>query len=533
MNNNNSKAISDKIQVNHLNNDIKEKVNEISNLQNSLPSNNYEYVTKGRKTLYNSSHINLESPKKQNPSRSKRLSLLNKGNIDNNMSNTTIELFSFGKEMFGSKKKLRKRENEQSKSLNLNYKLLIKRIAAQLKKRVKLPTCKIIKIYQPYRELVFRIARGIKKTIKNNNKEIDKDIKRDKYEMKLLLKEEDNNSKKNEMNLQPKERQEMEDNTNYLLSIDDSIQNNNFINQFEKFLEINNIEISDFKVPSFNNENNKYLLSNLFFWIKYIKYICQKYKNNLSFFNFMNFIEVFYAWIDVDKYDCTIFNRLIIEQMELAFNKNEVNNFLLMHKLKSIDDLFLRYKNMNNYNEVLNQKNCQCPSCLNIQQKVINYNKKYIYISYSEENNLAYTNEIIKFPESKTKFDDKNLGLSINKVSNSNTNETKDDKIPHFFRWSRELKPLKKISPNKIVQNNDDKRITDYFVYTKIQNVGKEKKEKKEEKKSSNKSKSNKKRNKKSSDNKKNNKKNNDKKGNNNKKKISVKDIFKLLNIES
>ena len=415
--------ITNNIENNYLTNEIADNNNIGTNIPHSLPlnSSNYEYVTKGRKTLYNSTHLNLESPKKQNPSRSKRLSLLNKGNKDNNMYNKNIELFSFGKEMFNSNKKLRKKNNEQSKSLNLNYKLLIKRIAAQLRKRVKLPTCKIIKVYQPYRELILRIARGIKKTSKKyNNKEINKDNDSGKYGVSLILKEENNKSKQKEINLQPKERKEQEDNINYLLSIDDTSQNINFINDFEKFIEINNIEISDTKIPSFKKENNKYLLTNLFFWIKFIKYICQKFKNNLSFFNFMNFVEVFYNWIDMDKYDLNIFNKLIIEQMELAFDKVAINNFLLIHKLKSIDELFLRYKIMNNFKEAKKRENCQCPSCQNIKQQVINYNKKNTFISYSEENNFNYVNKVIKFPETKTIFDDKYIGLSIDNLNNNN-----------------------------------------------------------------------------------------------------------------
>ena len=530
MNNNDSKGISNTFQNNPFNNDRLEKDNEALNIPNSLPSN-YQYVTKGRKTLYNSSHINLESPKKENPSRSKRLSLLNKGNVNNNISNKNIELFSFGKEIFGSNKKLRKRKNKESKNLNLNYKLLIKRIAAQLKKRIKLPTCKILKIYQPYRELILRIARGIKKTSKKyNNKEINTNEERNKNQMTLLLKEENKKSKKKEMLLQPKEKQEYEDNINYLLSIDDSNQNNNFINEFEKFLEVNNIQISDYKVPSFKNEKNNYLLSNLFFWIKFIKYICQKYKNNLSFFNFMNFIEVFYTWIDYEKFDCSSFQKLIIDQMELAFDKDKINNFLLMHKLKNIDDIFIRYKNMNNYyQEAQKQKNCQCPNCQNIQQKVINYNKKHIYISYSEENNLDYKNKIIKFPESKTIFDDKDLGLSIDGLSFYSNNEIKDNKITQFFRCSKELKPIKQFSPNIITIYNDKKKITDYFAYKKIKRVDKKEKEEKEDKKSSNKKQN------KSSDNKINNKKYN-KRNKGKKEKMDSKKtsehILKLLNIQ-
>ena len=47
--------------------------------------------------------------------------------------------------------KLKKEKDEK-------YKLLIKKISTQLKKRVKLPTCKIIKVYESYRILIKRIA---------------------------------------------------------------------------------------------------------------------------------------------------------------------------------------------------------------------------------------------------------------------------------------------------------------------------------------------------------------------------------------
>ena len=45
---------------------------------------------------------------------------------------------------------------------NEQYKLLIKRIAFQLKRRTKLPKCKIIKIYEPYVQLIKKIAHSLK-----------------------------------------------------------------------------------------------------------------------------------------------------------------------------------------------------------------------------------------------------------------------------------------------------------------------------------------------------------------------------------
>ena len=64
--------------------------------------------------------------------------------------------------MIKEEKKLKKNEEEK-------YKLLIKKISSQLKKRVKFPTCKIIKIYESYRTLIKRIACSLKKSMKNNS----------------------------------------------------------------------------------------------------------------------------------------------------------------------------------------------------------------------------------------------------------------------------------------------------------------------------------------------------------------------------
>ena len=101
----------------------------------STDSTTYEFVTKKRNNIYNNSLLKLQSPKKQNP-------------------NKRIEIV----------KKEIKLENNNS-----NYQLLIKRIAKQLKHRVRLPTNKIIKVYEPYTTLIMRIAHGIKKTAKNLN----------------------------------------------------------------------------------------------------------------------------------------------------------------------------------------------------------------------------------------------------------------------------------------------------------------------------------------------------------------------------
>ena len=61
------------------------------------------------------------------------------------------------------------KKNNNLYTLNNSYKLLIKKIANQLKKRTKLPECKIIKIYLSYRLLILRIAKRLISTAKRYN----------------------------------------------------------------------------------------------------------------------------------------------------------------------------------------------------------------------------------------------------------------------------------------------------------------------------------------------------------------------------
>ena len=75
-----------------------------------------------------------------------------------------------------SKTKMNQRQNLTKTNNNINqninnisYKLLIKRIALQLKKRVKLPKCKIFKFHLAYRLLILRIAKQLKNTAKKLN----------------------------------------------------------------------------------------------------------------------------------------------------------------------------------------------------------------------------------------------------------------------------------------------------------------------------------------------------------------------------
>lgn len=458
---------------------------------NTYTSTTYEYVTKGRKTLYDSSSLHLQSPKKQNPSRSKRIELLKLSRTKDSKNETNLEQKDYNINLINNDK-------------NMTYKPLVKKIAIKLRRRVNFPTAKIIKIYQPYRTLILRIATGIKNTAKTFNfwNKYEQNITRAKFGIKIMRKESNSGSKNRFSAKNSKQKKkEMNDNINILLSIDDSNKNIDFINEFEKFLGKNGVEIlSDTKLPSFKNKDNEYLLGNIHFWTRYINFVCWKYKTELTFFNFINFIEQFFIWIN-GQYDADIFKRLIIEKIELIFDRNKISDFLLMHKLNEIDDLFARYKIMNTpeKKEFKIDEDCECPTCQEMKKKSLS---------------------VKKFPLSKTLLDNESKDFSIN------TNLDRDKKITDYYRCSIKLRPSKIKTQSKIVQYNEDKKIVDYFNFKKIDKV-EEKKKSRSKSKSKSKSK-NKKKSKNNSKSKKNKNKNNGKKPSINNKVQEIKDLLNL-----
>lgn len=518
------------------------------------PTKANEYITKGRKTLFNPSILNMESPRKQNPSRSKRITLIkssknneiqndSKGNKFNNELNFNIDVLSnltFG-DPSGNSSKIINEEllnmDYQSRD-NSRYKILIKKIAMRLKKRVKLPKCKIFKFHYPYRKLIFRIANGIKKTAKklnfwekwenknhtNSLKSMDQGRKISKSNIVIRLSGMKNKDSKDNLKINLSLIKKIIENKNqsnndksilFLKNLKVSNDNILFINQFSDFLENNGVEICpENKLPIFKNNDNKNLICEYEFWIKYINYISMKYKNSLTIYNFVNFIEQFYIWIDKTKnnnFNYDNFNNEIINNINLLFDSNTIANFLLMNKIKNINDLFARYKSIyiQSYKEIKINEECECPTCKNLyKEKVINYNKKNNRISYAKENNLTYEKDQNKFSESKTLLDKKSyirytIGGEVTKTNKEKSKFEKEEED----------------------DDKSNKKISDYFDSNEKEGKkeGKSKKSKKRKNKSKSRSKSKKKsKSKKSKDEK-------EKK----RSEIQVQDIFDTLSIVS
>ena len=522
------------------------------------PTKANEYITKGRKTLFNPSILNMESPKKENPSRSKRITLIKKSkNIEiqndlqgdhlNNELNFNIDALSnltFGDPSENSSKILKDEllNMDQPSSDNSRYKFLVKKIAMRLKKRVKLPKCKIFKFHYPYRKLILRISNGIKKTAKklnfwenwenkienkaNPSKTVEQGTNSSKKSIKIRLSGMKNNDSKNSFkinislikkSIENKNQSNNEKNIIFLKNLNISNDDNSFINKFSGFLENNGIEIcSENKLPIFKNNDNKYLISEFDFWIKYINYISIKYKSSLTIYNYVNFIEQFYIWIDKNKnnnINYNSFNNEIINKINLLFDSNSIANFLLMNKKKNLNDLFERYKfiYIPNYKEIKINEDCECPTCKNLyKEKVINFNKKNNRISYASDNSLSYEIPQNKFSESKTLFDKHShirytIGAESTKKNKENNSIEKDGKD----------------------EDNKNKKISEYF-------NSNEKEDKEEDKKEEKSKKSKRSKSKKSKNNSKSKNKSKDKdKKEKKKSEMQVQDIFDILSIVS
>ena len=373
---------------------------------------------------------------------------------------TEIDLSKAGE----SKTKINQRQNlaKINNNNNSSYKLLIKKIAYQLKKRTKLPKCKIFKFYLSYRLLIMRIAKRLLSTAKKLNfwdksdtemtlQDVDEIQEIASTACKLIQKQGKKNPKKKnnnassgrkkkkspkiklsllkkseeeKINLMKKNNKNKNNDKNTILLNDlKKIELNkkdieNFVKKFNNFLNNNNIEIMrENKLPNFSNKETEYLLTQKDFWIKYIIYVSNRYKNELNLFNFINFIEQYFLWCNQegDNMDFVVEIKLQIYQI---FSQEKIDKFLLSNKLTNLEQLFERYKIFNSKNTKEEKRfeakidldNCKCPTCTGngYIKKVIDYNLINNTISFAKKNNLSFSpfnnneNKYIKFEQDKT-----------------------------------------------------------------------------------------------------------------------------------
>ena len=334
------------------------------------------------------------------------------------------------------------------------YKILVKKIANQLRKRIKLPTSKILKIYESYVILIKRIAKALKasmdKKIKVNkinkieeektNTVIEKPIeiieenkiiikkpeskknskskRKIEYNMTLLRKSEEEKEmilkEQQMMNLEDKIENKQELNLNQDDNINLSnieVTKSNFIQDFKKFLDKENISLVN-NLPVTINQKSKLYLEQNNFWYLILNYIFYQ-DNNLSFYNILSFLDKYFLWCtEKTKDNFASIKKLILDYITKNFSTEKINQFLFMNKLTNIEKIFEKYESSINTEEKANKlkqekiyelnfinnvlPECNCDLCQNeiaCVKKVADMNKNKIQIIKGQNINIIGNNK--------------------------------------------------------------------------------------------------------------------------------------------
>ena len=252
-------------------------------------------------------------------------------------------------------------------------------------------------------------------------------------------------------------------------------EHTSFVNNFNTFMSNNSIYL-EYNVPSSKEEKGQAILIRDEFWQKYISFIFINYlinkENKLSLFSFVYLIEQYFTWCENnDSKSMTLFKEKIIECINKMHEKNNINKFLEMHRLKTLDELFNKYdfyikKGNNKQKEIeikidSNNSECNCDVCIKEKaclKKMIELNKKL-------STRVNAENLIINAEYSKKNKNIKNEN-NINYEYDSNNNQISigdeeevfsDSKVIHTFEITYQFIPSKDYSPkkkNKLIKSN-------------------------------------------------------------------------------
>ena len=427
------------------------------------------------------------------------------------------------------------------------YKNLVKKIANQLRKRVKFPSNKILKVYESYIILIKRIALQLKESIEKRRKNIniieekqnitntkipienmEENIKINKEKSQsskskrkqvglnitMLTKsqiEEENKMRlfdinrkdqkirgelnnMNDLEYKNEENKELdisEDLNDILSNID--ITNNNFAEEFQKFLDKANISIiNDFPVSL--DEKNKTFYQQNNFWFLFLNYILSK-NRNLSIYTLLALLEQYFLWCNEKNIqNFSSIKELIKNYISANFTEEKLRQFLFMNKLNSIDEVFKRYNDIKikDFQEIkideLNLRNskniCECDLCKNEEacvQKVVDINKEKIKITKGQnfdfigkreknknERNMdidsgdelffkGISNKKKKiFTESKTKFTENTNFVYTREVNNNIINKIDSDEKNKTYKNISKKRP--KASEEKKASDKKEKQ---------------------------------------------------------------------------
>ena len=271
---------------------------------------------------------------------------------------------------------------------SIAYKKLIKKIANQLKIKTHPPKNKIFIIQkQPQINEIFKTD-----CIKSS-KSKQLDYISPQYSKEKLITEYfylNNNKKKDKI------QKEILIN-NELAILENKLNNSNFVENFDKFLEKNLIISNDKKLSGFGMECRDYFINEKF-WELELNYIIKKYNIDLDrYFNFaQNYINEY--CLNIENYEKFI--NFIFEHIQNNFSKEIINSFIHKSGYKIIEfskdflDDYFNYKK----NNIIKINNKYSKLTINNEQKekISSSNKKKINNNNNNENIQFYRNKIIE-----------------------------------------------------------------------------------------------------------------------------------------
>ena len=314
---------------------------------------------------------------------------------------------------------------------SIAYKKLIKKIANQLKIKTHPPKNKIFIIQkQPQINEIFKTD-----CIKSS-KSKQLDYISPQYSKEKLITEYfylNNNKKKDKI------QKEILIN-NELAILENKLNNSNFVENFDKFLEKNLIISNDKKLSGFGMECRDYFINEKF-WELELNYIIKKYNIDLDrYFNFaQNYIDEY--CLNIENYEKFI--NFIFEHIQNNFSKEIINSFIHKSGYKIIEfskdflDDYFNYKKNNNFK--INNK-CSKLTINNEQkEKISSSNKKKINNNNNNENIQFYRKKIIEnykdildisnYNIQYVKFKQNN-DSAITETNNNNINNNINDEVP-------------------------------------------------------------------------------------------------------
>ena len=183
---------------------------------------------------------------------------------------------------------------------------------------------------------------------------------------------------------------------NELAILENKLNNSNFVENFDKFLEKNLIISNDKKLSGFGMECRDYFINEKF-WELELNYIIKKYNIDLDrYFNFaQNYIDEY--CLNIENYEKFI--NFIFEHIQNNFSKEIINSFIHKSGYKIIEfskdflDDYFNYKKNNNFK--INNK-CSKLTINNEQKEKISSSNKKKNNNNINENIQFYRNKIIE-----------------------------------------------------------------------------------------------------------------------------------------